>query len=242
MIQITITYTCHRCGSKDIAPNGTNKCGNAQYHCNDCGAYRVLEPKSPYSEADKQTILTTYLERASLRGLERIFGVSRQTVSKWIRAMVSHLPPLNSTVAPAQPGDIVELDEIWSFVGKKREKRWLWVALCKRTRQVVAFVIGDRSQETCLRLWRKIPKAYKTCVTFSDRWQAYQDVFPADTHHSVPKQAGKTSHIERWNNTLRQRVGRYVRSTLSFSKSDVFHHMVTKWFIIDYNQNLSLTI
>ena len=41
---------------EDIDPNGTNKCGNAQYHCNACGAYRVLEPKCPYSETEKQTI------------------------------------------------------------------------------------------------------------------------------------------------------------------------------------------
>ena len=94
MIQITITYTCHRCGSEEIVSNGTNKCGNAQYHCNDCGAYRVLEPKRPYSETEKRTILKTYLERASLRGLERIFGVCRQTVAKWLKTIVKHLPPL----------------------------------------------------------------------------------------------------------------------------------------------------
>jgi len=53
------------------------------------------------------------------------------------------------------------------------------------------------------------------------------------------------NHMERWYNTLRQRQARYVRKTLSFSKSDAFHHMVTKWFIVDHNmamkQTLSLT-
>ena len=242
MIQITMTYTCHRCESHDIVRNGTNKCRNAQYHCNECGAYRVLEPNRPYSETEKGIILKTDLERASLRGLERIFGVCRQTVARWIKTIVKSLPPLQQTVAPVQPGDALELDEVGSFVGKKAEKRWLWVALCKRTRQVVAFVIGDRSKKTCRSLWRKIPQAYKTCMTLSDLWQAYQEVFPKETHHSVPKQAGKTAHIERWNNTLRQRVGRYVRKTLSFSKSDAFHHMVTKWFIIEHNRSVSLTI
>ncbi len=33
MIQETITYRCHRCGSTNIVRNGTNKCGNPQYHC-----------------------------------------------------------------------------------------------------------------------------------------------------------------------------------------------------------------
>ena len=43
------------------------------------------------------------------------------------------------------------------------------------------------------------------------------------------------SHMERWYSTLRQWQARYVRKTLSFSKCDVFHHMVTKWFIVDHN-------
>ncbi|MCP4422125.1 MAG: IS1 family transposase, partial [Chloroflexi bacterium] len=53
------------------------------------------------------------------------------------------------------------------------------------------------------------------------------------------KESGETAHVERWNNTLRQRISRYVRKTLSFSKTDKFHHLITKWFIYEYN--LSLT-
>ncbi len=48
--------------------------------------------------------------------------------------------------------------------------------------------------------------------------------------------------MERWYNTLRQRLARFVRKTLSFSKSDAFHHMVTKWFIAEYNLAISLTM
>src|SRR5512137_1752641 len=94
MIQKTITYTCRTCGSSNITKNGTNKCGQAQYHCHDCGAYRVLEPKLPYTEDEKETILDTYRERASMRGLERIFDVARQTVAGWIKETVHQLPDL----------------------------------------------------------------------------------------------------------------------------------------------------
>ncbi|WP_374226895.1 IS1 family transposase [Ktedonobacter sp. SOSP1-85] len=86
------------------------------------------------------------------------------------------------------------------------------------------------------------PHEYKHCHTFSDFWHAYQYVFPTETHHCVGKETGKTAHMERWNNTLRQRVGCYVRQTLSFSKSDESHEMITKWFIVQYNLGLSLTI
>jgi insertion element IS1 protein InsB len=72
---------------------------------------------------------------------------------------------------------------------------------------------------------------YKHGHTFSDFWNAYQHVFPAETQRSVGKETGETAHIERWNNSLRQRVGRYIRHTLSFSKSDEYHHLLTTWFI-----------
>jgi hypothetical protein len=52
------------------------------------------------------------------------------------------------------------------------------------------------------------------------------------THRSVGKETGETAHMERWKNTLRQRNGRYVRETLSFSKSDFWHQIVTEMFIV----------
>lgn len=242
MIQITITYRCRVCGSTNIVRNGSNKSGTPQYHCHDCKTYRVLEPKQPYSPKDKQTILRTYQERASLRGLERIFQVARQTVAHWIKALVQKLPRLKETLQPAQPDDVLEVDELWSFVANKHQKRWLWTAMCRRTRQIVAFVIGDRSKATCQRLWNRLPNDYKACHTFSDFWEAYQQVFPEQTHRCVGKETGQTAHMERWYGTLRQRLARYVRKTLSFSKSDAYHHMVTKWFIAEYNLALlSLT-
>ena len=141
------------------------------------------------------------------------------------------------TLAPVEPGDVLELDEVWSFVLKKVEKRWLWIAICRRTRQIVAYVIGDRSEETCRKLWQAIPDGYKRCVTYSDFWEAYANVFPKETHTSVGKESGQTNHVERWNNTLRQWNERYVRKTLSFSKKDFYHDLVTRLFIVRYNLN-----
>ena len=136
---------------------------------------------------------------------------------------------------PVESGDVLELDEVWSFVFIKTAKYWLWTAHCRRTRQIVAFVIGDHSAETCRCLWNKIPKEYRACHTFSDFWDAYQKVFPEETHRSVGKDSGETNHMERWNCTLRQKLARYVRKTLSFSKVEYMHHLVTRWFIVEYN-------
>jgi len=99
---------------------------------------------------------------------------------------VRALPDLKDTLVPAQPGDVLEIDELWSFVLKKSRKRWLWTAICRRTRQIVAFVIGDRSERTCRRLWNKIPDEYKRCLSFSDFWEAYQARLPRGTRLIEP--------------------------------------------------------
>jgi insertion element IS1 protein InsB len=145
-------------------------------------------------------------------------------------------PSVAETLAPAQADDILELDEVWSFVLKKKNKRWLWTAICRRTRQIVAYAIGDRSEVTCRELWQAVPEAYKASLSYSDFWDAYAKVFPKETHRSVGKESGETAHMERWNNTLRQWNARYVRKTLSFSKKEFYHDLVTRLFIVRYNQ------
>jgi len=135
----------------------------------------------------------------------------------------------------ARADDVLELDELWSFVSSKDNQRWVWIALCRRTRQVVAFFVGDRSEASCRQLWERLPKAYRRCRTFSDFWDAYQKVFATGKHQSVGKDSGETNHVERWNNTLRQRLARFVRKTLSFSKNDFYHELVWRLFIIRYN-------
>ena len=139
---------------------------------------------------------------------------------------------------PAEPEDILEADEMWSFVYERWNKRWIWTVMCRRTRQIVAFVIGDRSEATCRKLWEQIPNTYKSCQSYSDFWEAYQLVFPEETHQCVGKGSGQTNHMERWYNTLRQSSARFVRKTLSFSKSETMHEIVTRLFIIRHNLSL----
>jgi len=48
MIVETKVHRCRKCHSKELTKNGTNACGNQQYHCKTCGAYGVLEPRERY--------------------------------------------------------------------------------------------------------------------------------------------------------------------------------------------------
>jgi insertion element IS1 protein InsB len=117
-------------------------------------------------------------------------------------------------------------------------QHWIWFALCRKTRQLVAFVIGDRGEATCRKLWRAIPQIYRCGTCYTDFWQAYQAVIPCENHQPVGKETGETAHIERFNNTLRQRLARFVRKTLSFSKSSLMHEICLKLFIWRYNMDI----
>ncbi len=59
--------------------------------------------------------------------------------------------------------------------------------------------------------------------------------FGEEQHSAVGKEAGGTAHVERWHNTLRQRLARFVRKTLSFSKSLFMHDACLNLFLHRYN-------
>lgn len=134
----------------------------------------------------------------------------------------------------------VQLDEMWSFVQKKENKAWIWLALNPANRQIIGMHVGNRSKEDAQKLWENIPKFFREQVGFfSDYWKAYQAVFDPETHFAVGKDSGLTAYIERFNCTLRQRASRLVRKALSFSKSMDNHIGAIKYFICSYNRELS---
>jgi IS1 family transposase/transposase-like protein len=235
MIQTIVTYVCSRCESPNIVRNGHDYKGGQKYHCKACGRYGTLNAQPGYATPVREQARRGLLERLSLRGLERLLALSRRTLQRWLCQWIDELPPLEASLVPAEADDVLELDELWSFVQKKDNQRWLWLALCRRTRQVVAYFIGDRSETSCLQLWRRIPIAYARCHSFSDFWDAYQRIFATDRHQSVGKDSGQTSHVERWFNTLCQRLGRFTRRTLAFSRRDDLHDGLLHLFIHDYN-------
>lgn len=99
----------------------------------------------------------------------------------------------------------VEADELWSFVGNKDNKQWVWIALDVATRQVIAFHVGSRDREAARELWKKIPDRYQEKATFyTDLYESYVGVILQSRHRRVTKQCGLTNHIERFNCTLRQ--------------------------------------
>jgi len=127
-----------------------------------------------------------------------------------------------------------EVDEMWSYVGKKREPRWLWHAIDHRSGHVLAYVLGRRKDEVFLTL-KALLEPFGITRYYTDYWGAYTRHLDADEH-----QAGKrnTQQIERKHLTLRTRIKRLVRKTICFPRSTQMHDIVIGLFVNRYEFGL----
>jgi len=229
---------CPRCQLSHIKRNGHTYYGKQNYQCLLCARQFVIKNETVSPEKQK-LIKSLLLERLSLRGICRVLKVSLSWLLSFIEQLYLITPEDLQFACPvAAEIEIfcLEADELWSFVGRRENKRWIWLVLERRTRQIIALHIGDRSQNSAVALWAKVPVAIKTqALVLTDCWDAYAVAIPGNQHVACEKQSGQVSLIERFNCTLRQRVSRLVRKSLSFSKSDWFHTEAIKYFIAHYN-------
>ena len=106
MIHTQTTQHCSHCQSKHIVKNGHNAKGKQQYRCKSCGRGGVLHPSVPYTEAQKERILNAYYERPSMRGIQRVFGVTRPTLATWLKKSRSRSRHFRDSHARASDGHL----------------------------------------------------------------------------------------------------------------------------------------
>ncbi len=242
--------SCTCCQSTNIVKNGKNASGQQRYRCNDCGVTRVLDSVQKVSQVNLSQVQKTYEERNSFRSTGRIFGVSHVTVQRWLKKS-SKLSPLQGKCADAP------CCALRSSAGSRRS-----VHLCRAQSQEDPHL--DRALQAdpanCLLFhWRRfngvlqealawilyvvnlriqLPYAYLKCKSFSDFWKAYK-CLPDSTHQKVGKETRETAHVERLNNTIRQRFSRLVRRTLSYSKREYMLNLHFKLWAYSYNLTLA---
>src|SRR2546427_5724890 len=101
------------------------------------------------------------LKGSGIRDTARVLGVSPTTVISTLKKTQA-LQPVNPAVVTASEGSLpavvvrkvqeAELDEMWSFVGRKKHPRWLWGALDHQTGRILADVFGRREDQALLHL------------------------------------------------------------------------------------------
>ncbi len=179
------------------------------------------------------------LERISLEGIVRVTGVCASWLQNNVNKKYEQIPHEVTVTKKSKRRLTIECDEMWSFVQNKENKSWIWLALDVETHEIVGAYVGQRNEQAAQKLWESLPPVYRQCaVSYTDFWKAYQRVLPSKRHRPVGKETGLTNHIERFNCTMRQRVSRLVRKTLSFSKK-LENHIGAIWnFIHNYNASL----
>lgn len=228
--------------NSNIVKNGSNSSGKQKYKCKNCGSQFVENPANKIiSKSTKDMIEYLLLEKIPLAGIVRVAKVSKRRLQNYVNNKYENIVQVVNVNEQKKGKLTIECDEMWSFVERKSNKQWIWLAKNIETKEIVGVYVGSRDKEGAQGLWDSLPGVYRQCaVSYTDFWAAYEEIFPACRHIQVEKGSGKTNSIESFNCTMRQRVSRLVRKTLSFSKKLV-NHIGAIWnFIHHYNASLNI--
>ena len=106
-------------------------------------------------------IVSALVEGNSIRSTERMVGVHRDTICKLLRRVGDGCATLMNQRMWNLGCARLEMDEIWSYVGKKQKQvrkdddssrvgdQWVWVAIDADTKLIPSYLVGKRDEQTC---------------------------------------------------------------------------------------------
>jgi len=235
---------CPQCQRIDVVQYGKQANGTQRYHCNNPDGQRTIFLLQYHDKgrlpAVKQPIVDITLNGSGVRDIVRVLRVSSATVINVLKKKEPAVKQVHErllhTLDPPQVNVILrqvehaEMDEMWSFVGRKSQQRWLWHAIDHHTGQILAYVFGTQGDETFLQL-KALLAPFGITHFYTDGWGAYRRHLDPSTH-TVGKQ--QTQKIECKHLTFRTRIKRLTRKTICFSRSILMHDLVIGLFINRY--------
>ena len=230
-MKIEITIKCPCCSCKDIKKNGKKKNKKQNYLCNDCGRQFIGDHNLTYKGCCSSLINKIMLMFVRGLGIRDIAVIENVSIGKVLSVLVTS----NKKITPKQSYyDELEVDEFWTYAGKKKNKLWPVYAYHRSTGEIIARVWGKRNLATVNKLRKKITNLGITFnKVYTDGWTSFIKAFKSDNNI-----IGKvnTVGIEGNNCRLRHRVRRAFRKTCCFSKK-LSNHMKAfdlAFFYIDF--------
>lgn len=210
---------CKYCGA-ECAKDGDQANGVQRYECKHCHKKQQEQYRYNAYTPDLNSRITTYTkEGVGIRGISRILKISATTLLKRI------LHIAKSIIHPAiAKGRIYEVDEIKSFVRCKTNYVWIAYALDRKSKEVVSYNVGSRTNATLSVVTDTLHIAEAKCV-YTDRLRNYRSLIDRKIHRTSWR---GTNHIERHNLTLRTHLKRLSRKTICFSRSVVILSAILK--------------
>ncbi len=211
---------CPECGSHHIRKNGHRR-GKQNHICVPCGR-QFIDTYTPrgYSSGMKRLCLRMYVNGMGFRGIGRSVGIAHTSVINWVRQVGERLPHVYLPDVTPQVG---ELDELETFVGRKRNKVWIWTVVDHFRPGILGWIVGDHSAETFKPLWQTV--AFWHCFFWvSDGNPVYPKFIP-EGDQIVSKTY--MTRVEGENTRLRHYLARLHRKTLCYSKSvEMLEHSI----------------
>jgi IS1 family transposase/transposase-like protein len=231
-----IAVQCPHCHRDQVVKRGKTARGTQRYLCQNrqCTADSFLLDycNRGWLPEVKQLIIEMSLNASGVRDTARSLHISTDTVLSELKKKEPVLESVNTALLRTLNADEVtvdierageaEMDEMWSFVGRKDNPRGLWHAIDHQTGKVLAYVFGRRKDEVFLKL-QALLDPFGLTHYYTDKWGAYTRHLEPE-QHTVSKRG--TQKIERQHLTLRTRIKRLVRKTICFSKSTQMHDIV----------------
>ena len=111
---------CKNCGKETgQIKAGKTRVGSQKYKCKHCGKVYTPNPKErSYSEEIKKQAIKLYMEGNSGRAVGRILGISKNICLYWIK---KYAKTLTDKSYPNERVEVIEMDELYSFVERKKQ-------------------------------------------------------------------------------------------------------------------------
>lgn len=209
--------------------------------CKNCNRQFVANNQHTITEERKQDVSALLLERISLRGISRSMGVSMTWLMAYALIVWDETPEdlganfewLDKLTDKQLQSIELQIDEMWSFVDFKKNKKWIWVVYCPAIKQVLAMHFGRRSKADLAAILEQLPDRLRhNCQFATDHFESYYQLIPPEQHK--PSKA-YTYFIEGYFAGVRARVSRLVRKALSFSKDLDNHVAAIRYFVWQRN-------
>ena len=91
---VLVKILCRHCQSDEVIKFGFTEKGTPRFRCHACQRTFCLEPDPRTMTPEREAlILAAYQERPSMRGIARIFSISRNTLSQLLKKNMTNFPP-----------------------------------------------------------------------------------------------------------------------------------------------------
>ena len=210
---------CKYCGGTCVK-DGTQGNGRQRYKCKSCHRkQQALYSYNAYQKGINGEIVALTKEGVGIRSTARILNISPTT-------LLSRIVQIAHTISrpPVLTQRTYEVDEIKSFVRRKSEHIWIAYALDRKSKQVVSYNIGLRTNATLNAVLETLRLSDAKRV-YTDRLRNYRSLIETKIHRTS---LYGTNHIERHNLTIRTHLKRLARKTICFSRSAVILSAILK--------------